>query len=117
MGTAARRRVAENFDRAQMGQAMIALLDEADRRRASRRRPQVTSAVAARCAAESVERLRLAQWSAQVGAERNPVGLRNQVYRTIAWLATPAYRLAGQRGWNWFFVLGERVKRSLFLQK
>ena len=72
--------------------------------------------LAPRCAAQAAECIRLSQWSAHLWAERNGQGVRPQIYRLISRLASPAYRLAGQRGWTWFFVLGEQVKRMLFSQ-
>jgi len=114
LGEAGRKRTADFFRLEEMGNGMRALLDEADRLRQCHPRPGVPLGMARQCARQAAECIRLSQWCAQLWTGRDGGGLRFRTYRTIARLASPAYRFAGRRGWTWFFSLGDRVKSKLF---
>jgi glycosyltransferase involved in cell wall biosynthesis len=114
LGAAGRARVVRRFRRADMGAGMGALLAEADKLRQCEPRDLVPISLGMSRAEQAVCSAASGQSSADLWAAPGPDGIRLRAYLLLSRAASPLYRVAGRRGWTWFFVLGERVKRALF---
>ncbi|RPJ58851.1 MAG: glycosyltransferase, partial [Acidobacteria bacterium] len=115
LGQAGRRRVSRAFRLKQMGERMVALLEQARQWHEERPRLQPPLGFGTACARQVVESIRLSQVTAQLWSQRNHNGSswRQRTYLVLARLYEPWYRLAANRGWTGFLTFGERVKKAL----
>jgi glycosyltransferase involved in cell wall biosynthesis len=123
MGQAGRARVSAHFRLEEMGERMVALLEEARDLRSTNPRPQPSLGLARACAAQAVEYIRLYYladrlWnerysSSQMGGDHNRMSWRVRVYLALDRWHKPFYRMFVRRGWPWPYSLTSKIKQVL----
>jgi glycosyltransferase involved in cell wall biosynthesis len=123
MGQAARRRVHAHFRLQQMGEQMVALLQEGRRLHAESPRPSLSLGLGRACATQAVEYVRLSRLADRLWAEhnttdrtwaqRNGRSWRVRLYLALYRWHEPQYRWYTKRGWTWVTPIRETVKAIL----
>jgi hypothetical protein len=96
-----------------MHQRMLALLRDARHRHLTDPRPVPPEGLAAACAAQAVEYVRLHRLSESLWAERDAGSFAVRAYQAFSRRFEPLYRRGVERGWGWLPRLRTRVKLSL----
>jgi glycosyltransferase involved in cell wall biosynthesis len=123
MGQAGRERVSTHFRLEQMGEKMVALLEQAKRLHIDRSRPIPSVGLGQVCATQAVEYTRISLLAKQLWDERNSnipqnsehneIDWRERLYLTLYRWHEPIYHWYTQRGWNWLTPVRERITRVL----
>lgn len=113
MGEAARRRVVEHFPIEKMHARISSLLEDARRVHRLQPRQSPPEGLAAACAAQAVEYVRLQRLSDRLWAERDRDSLVVRAYQAFSRRFEPLYQRGVERGWGWLPRLRTRVKLSL----
>ncbi len=127
MGRAGRERVSADFRSDQMGDRMVALLEEAMKLHATQPRPVPDLAYGRTHAAQALECVDLFQLHELPWSERfNPLQMSGdpgrlsrgmRLYFVLDRWHKPFYRLFVRHGWPWPYALTNKIKRVLLLGK
>jgi glycosyltransferase involved in cell wall biosynthesis len=113
MGEAGRCRVAEHFAIERMHERLLALLTTARQRHGTDPRSVPPEGLAAACAAQAVECVRLQRLSDRLWTERRHDSFLVRAYQAFSRRFQPLYQRGVDRGWDWLPRLRTRVKLSL----
>jgi hypothetical protein len=125
MGQAGRERITEHFRLDQLGDRMVALLEEAARLSLDQPCPRPSPGLAEAIANQAVEYVRLAKLADQLwmarhghpvfqnheGASLQALDWRKRLYLRLYLWHEPIYRWYSNRGWTWVTPVRERIKQ------
>ena len=123
MGQAGSARVRAHFRLAQMGENMVALLQQAIDLHGTQTSPLPGLGLARACAAQAIEYVRVFRLTEQLWNERNgnhrtwnifkSTDWRGEIYLLLKRIYEPFYRRGVKRGGAWYFPVAEKIKQML----